>query len=40
MKHCAELAVSLNEILIYTADESRKIVKKGGVGSEPEAIAA
>ena len=40
MKHCAGLDVSLKETSICVFDERRRVVKQGGVGSEPETIAA
>lgn len=40
MKYYAGLDVSLKETAICVVDETRKVVKEGKVGSEPETIAA
>ena len=40
MKHYVGLDVSMKETSICVVDETRKIVKEGRVGSEPETIAA
>ena len=39
MKHYVGLDVSLKETSICVVDETRKVVKEGRVGSEPETIA-
>ncbi len=40
MKHYVGLDVSMKETSICVVDETRKVVKEGRVGSEPETIAA
>jgi transposase len=40
MRYYAGLEVSLKETSICIADERRKVVKEGKVGTEPETIAA
>ena len=40
MKHYVGLDVSMKETSICIVDETRKVVKEGKVGSEPETIAA
>jgi transposase len=40
MKHDVGLDVSMKETSICVVDETRKVVKEGKVGSEPETIAA
>jgi transposase len=40
MKHYVGLDVSMKETSICVVDETRKVVKEGKVGSEPETIAA
>ena len=39
MKDYAGLDVSLKETSICVVDETRKVVREGNVGSEPETIA-
>ena len=40
MKHYVGLDVSMKETSICIVDETRRVVKEGKVGSEPETIAA
>ena len=40
MKNYVGLDVSMKETSICVADEARRVIKEGRVGSEPETIAA
>lgn len=40
MKHYAALELLIMETSICVADERRKVVREGKIGSEPETIAA